>query len=88
MSMIDGDSLVDALYRNKANLDKGAQEAGFVGGIHIGPFGIPNQFLGLDLRTDGQRKAQEAPGQYLAAMTDFFRTLSAALDKAYEAPRN
>ncbi|MEB3329788.1 MAG: hypothetical protein VKQ33_11200 [Candidatus Sericytochromatia bacterium] len=82
MSTIDSQALVEGLYASKTNLDKQAQNAGFIGGIQVAGFGIPNQFLGLDLRTDGQRAAQEAPARYMDAMQAFLRTLNEALDAA------
>jgi hypothetical protein len=82
MSTFDGQALVKGLYANKANLDKQAHKAGFIGGIQVAGFGIPNQFLGLDLRTANQRDAQEAPNRFMDAMQSFLRTLNEALDAA------
>lgn len=81
-SGINTDALVQSLYAGKSKLDEKAGNAGFLGGLHVGGFGIPNQFLGLDMRTKGQKDAQEAPQAYESAMRDMLNTLEQALDTA------
>ena len=81
-SGIDTNGLVNNLYAGKAKLEEGAEDAGYVGGLHIGGFGIPNQFLGFDMRTDAQKAAQEAPQRWEATMNKLLATLNEALDSA------
>ncbi|MEB3223768.1 MAG: hypothetical protein VKS61_16965 [Candidatus Sericytochromatia bacterium] len=87
MSNIDSQKMVNNLYSAHDNLQNKAQNAGYVGGIQIAGFGIPNQFLGLDLRTDAQRDAQAAPGQFMESMQAFLRTLNEALTAAAQVNR-
>lgn len=83
---INGDALVTNLYKNKAKLEEKAYDANFVGGFHLGPIGIPHKFLGGILQSDESRKAQNEPGAYMSAMSDFLRELSEALDKVSARP--
>ncbi|MEB3197463.1 MAG: hypothetical protein VKP62_09700 [Candidatus Sericytochromatia bacterium] len=80
MSTIKPNAMIDQLTQNAQRLDKSAVDASYVGGVHIAGFGIPNQFLGLDLRTQGQKQAQEEPGRYREAMAAFLRALKEAKD--------
>jgi hypothetical protein len=79
---INTDNLVNSLYANKGKLDDKVAGTNFVGGFHLGPIGIPNQFLGLDMRTSGQKEAQAAPQQYEVAMRKLLDSLTQALDAA------
>ena len=79
---IDTNALVSNLYAGKSKLDDKAKDAGHLGGVSVFGFGIPNQFLGLDLRTDGQVAAQEAPGRWEQTMNKLLETLNEAMDSA------
>ena len=87
MSINDAQKMVNNLYAAHDNLQNKAHSAGYIGGIQVAGFGIPNQFLGLDLRTDGQRDAQAAPGQFMDSMQSYLRTLKEALDAAAQVTR-
>lgn len=79
---IDTNALVNNLYAGKAKLEEGAKDASYVGGLHLGGFGIPNQFLGFDMRSDEQKAAQAAPQRWEDTMNKLLATLNAALDSA------
>ena len=72
---IDTNALVSNLYAGKSKLDDKAKDAGHLGGVSV--FG-----LGLDLRTDGQVAAQEAPGRWEQTMNKLLETLNEAMDSA------
>lgn len=80
-SGIDGDALVGSMYKNKSGLEKGAVDAAFVGGFHLGPIGLPHKWLGGILQSSESKQAEQEPGAYMAAMGDFLRELNEALDK-------
>lgn len=84
---INTDALIGGMYKNKGKLEEKAFDANFVGGFHLGPIGIPHKFLGGILQSDESRKAQDEPGAYMAAMSEFLRTLNEALDKVNARPQ-
>lgn len=79
---IDTTALVNSLYANKGKLEDKAKDAGHLGGISVFGFGIPNQMFGFDMRSKGQKEAQEAPQRYESAMRALLQSLNEALDSA------
>ncbi len=83
---IKSEALGTAMYKTKSGLDADAKKAGKL--VDLGLFSIPNTFGPIDLRSQSQKDAQQAPTQYLDAMQNFFKELSKALDKAIEVNRS
>ena len=81
-------NLVSASTKQHDALKNKAHQAGFLGGVQIAGFGIPNQFLGLDLRTGPQRAAQAAPSFYLDQMNELIKKMDEMLDMALAPTRS
>lgn len=80
--------LVDVAYGNYAHLMKRADKARYLGGISIKGFGIPSQFLGLDLRTGSQKADQQRPQPYLDAMLKLIKEMDKVLEIASAQAQN
>jgi hypothetical protein len=70
--------LVKGLNKSLENLEGESRRASYL--VSVGPFGVPNQFLGLDLRNADQKKAMDAPQQFQTAMEQFLKEISKAQD--------
>lgn len=88
MGVGDPIELVNLAYSNHAKLQEKAENARFLGGISVGGFGIPNQFLGLDLRTAGQKADQARPAMYLDQMLSLIKKVDEALDASIALPKS
>jgi hypothetical protein len=86
MNVNDTTDLVNVAYQNHAKLKNNADKARFLGGISVGGFGIPSQFLGLDLRTANQKFDQQLPPVYLNAMLELIKEIDKVLDVAASKP--
>lgn len=75
-------NLISSSSKHHEVLKKQAHQAGFLGGIQVAGFGIPNQFLGLDLRTGAQKAAQYEPAHYMRQMSELIKKLDEMLDIA------
>lgn len=73
-----------AMDSNKSKMDNKAVDAGYVGGLHLGPIGIPNHFMGFG--SHAQEKAQMAASQYQQQMQnilqDYLDAIKATADPA------
>ena len=79
---INGDQFVANMYANKNKLESKADDAQYVGGMHIGGFGIKNTGMLHFMQTNAQAEAIAAPGAYAEGIENLIKSLKEVQDMA------